>query len=123
MWYFFIRPLAKTLLASIRAALASGPKQGMPMAWSRSTHPRARGSSGATTAKSMAWDAAKSTMASMSRGTDLRHAHRVRGDAAVARQGVDGLRRRILFQLFDDGVLPASAADHEKFMMSQPFFQ
>ena len=66
MWYFFIRSLAKTLLASIRAALASGPKQGMPMAWSRSTHPRASGSSGATTAKPMAWEAAKSTMASMS---------------------------------------------------------
>ena len=66
MWYFCIRSLAKTLLDSIRAALASGPKQRMPAAWRASTHPRARGSSGATTAKSTAWLRAKATMAPMS---------------------------------------------------------
>ena len=66
MWYFCIRSLAKTLLDSIRAALASGPKQGMPAAWRASTHPRARGSSGATTANPTAWETAKSTIAPMS---------------------------------------------------------
>ena len=66
MWYFCIRSLAKTLLDSIRAALASGPKQGMPAAWRASTHPRARGSSGATTAKSTARLRAKATMPPMS---------------------------------------------------------
>ena len=50
MPYFFIRSLAKALLLSMTAALASGPKQGMPAAVKASTAPRARGSSGATTA-------------------------------------------------------------------------
>ncbi len=78
-------------LAALRSGrpLASGPKQGMPAAWSRSTRPRARGSSGATTAKSTAWALAKSTMASDVLGPDLRYADGVGGDAAVA-----GQRRR-----------------------------
>ena len=50
MPYFFIRPLAKTLLPSIMAARFSGPKQGMPAASSASTMPRQSGSSGVTTA-------------------------------------------------------------------------
>ena len=48
------------------------------------------------------------------RGPDLRHADGVGGDAAVARQGVNGFHSRILFQLFDDGVLPAAAAHYEE---------
>ncbi len=38
----------------------------------------------------------------------------VGGDAAVAGQAVNGLDRGIFFQLFDDGVFAAAAADdHE----------
>ena len=65
MPYFFIRFLENTLLASICAAFASGPKQGMPMACRRSTQPMASGSSGATTAKSMAFSEANFTMSSI----------------------------------------------------------
>ena len=50
MPYFFISPLAKTLLPSIMAARFSGPKQGMPSASIASTMPRHSGSSGVTTA-------------------------------------------------------------------------
>ena len=50
MPYFFISPLAKTLLPSIMAARFSGPKQGMPSASIASTMPRQSGSSGVTTA-------------------------------------------------------------------------
>jgi hypothetical protein len=46
-------------------------------------------------------------------GPDFRDADRVGGDAAVAGEGVDGLRLGILFQFFDDGVFAASAADNE----------
>ena len=49
MPYFFIRSLLNTLLASMRAAAALGPKAGMPASASLSTRPRASGSSGATT--------------------------------------------------------------------------
>ena len=48
--YRFIRSLAKALLPSRMAALALGPKQGIPTSFSRSTQPRTRGSSGVTTA-------------------------------------------------------------------------
>ena len=48
--YFFIRFFAKTLLPSMIAAFFRGPKQGIPMASSSSTHPSTSGSSGATTA-------------------------------------------------------------------------
>ena len=34
----------------------------------------------------------------------------VPGNAAVARQGVDGICRRVFFQLADDGVFPPAAA-------------
>ena len=44
---------------------------------------------------------------------DFRDAHRVLGDAAVAGEGVDRSGLGVLFQLFDDGVLAASAADYE----------
>ena len=47
-------------------------------------------------------------------GSDLRHAHRVGGNAAVAGEGVDGLNGGILFQLFDDGVFAAAAADYKQ---------
>ena len=50
MPYFFIRFLENTLLPSMMAALARGPKQGMPAASRASTQPSTRGSSGATTA-------------------------------------------------------------------------
>ena len=66
MWYFSIRPLEKTLLDSMTAALARGPKAGTPAASMASTMPRARGSSGATTAKSMPWEAAQATITSTS---------------------------------------------------------
>ena len=64
--YFFIRSLEKTLLPSMMAAFASGPKQGIPAASSASTAPSTSGSSGATTAKSMLWVLAKSTCAEIS---------------------------------------------------------
>ena len=44
-------------------------------------------------------------------GPGLRDAHRVRGNAAIAGESVDGLHLGILFQFFDDSVLAASAAD------------
>ncbi len=66
MWYFFISSLENALLASITAALALGPKAGMPASSRVSTMPRARGSSGATTTKSMAFSLAHFTMPSTS---------------------------------------------------------
>ena len=66
MPYFFIRSLEKTLLPSRMAAALLGPKQGIPTASSLSTAPRTSGSSGATTAKSMAFSCAKVVMASRS---------------------------------------------------------
>ena len=66
MPYFFMSRLANTLLLSISAAFLSGPKQAMPACLSASTAPSARGSSGATTTKSMPFSLAKATMASMS---------------------------------------------------------
>ena len=53
-------------------------------------------------------------------GTDLRDAHRVLGDAAVAGQGVDGLHAGIFFQFLDNGVLAATAADDQKIHGSPP---
>ena len=44
----------------------------------------------------------------------LRNANRILCDAAVAGQDVDGLNLWILFQLFYDGVLAATAADDQK---------
>ena len=66
MWYFFISSLEKALLASMMAALAWGPKAGMPAASMASTIPKARGSSGATMTKSMALSLAHFTMPSTS---------------------------------------------------------
>ena len=66
MWYFFISSLEKALLASMTAALARGPKAGIPAASRASTMPRARGSSGATMTKSIACSLAQATMASTS---------------------------------------------------------
>ena len=51
--YFFMRFFEKTLLPSIIAAFAFGPKQGIPISLSASTAPSTSGSSGATTAKSI----------------------------------------------------------------------
>ena len=48
------------------AALARGPKAGIPAASRASTMPRARGSSGATMTKSIACSLAQATMASTS---------------------------------------------------------
>ena len=64
--YFFISSFANTLLLSITAAALSGPKHLIPMASSASTAPRASGSSGATTAKSILFAAANSVIFSMS---------------------------------------------------------
>ena len=66
MPYFFISSLAKTLLPSIMAARALGPKVEIPAWRSASAQPSTRGSSGATTAKPMSWLTAKDTMPSMS---------------------------------------------------------
>ena len=66
MWYFFINSLENALLASMTAALALGPKAGMPAFSRASTIPKARGSSGATTTKSMAFSLAQLTMPSTS---------------------------------------------------------
>ena len=46
---------------------------------------------------------------------------RVRGDAAIAGQGKNLFHFRVLFQLFDDGVFTAAAADHEKLHSLSPF--
>ena len=66
MPYFFMRSLEKTLLPSRIAAALFGPKHGMPTASRRSTAPRTRGSSGATTAKPICFSTAKAVMASRS---------------------------------------------------------
>ena len=66
MPYFFIKFLENTLLPSIIAAFLFGPKQGIPIAFKASTAPSTNGSSGATTAKSIAFSFAKSTIPSMS---------------------------------------------------------
>ena len=42
------------------------------------------------------------------------HTGRVRGDTAVARQGINRFNSRILFQLFDDGMFTAAAADNKQ---------
>ena len=47
---------------------------------------------------------------------------RIRGDAAVAGQGVDFGDFRVLFQLFDDGVFAAAAADHKKLHSLSPLY-
>ena len=65
MWYFFISSLEKALLASMTAALARGPKAGIPAASRASTMPRARGSSGATMTKSIACSMASTSVALM----------------------------------------------------------
>ena len=51
---------------------------------------------------------------------DLRDAHSVSSDAAVAGSAVDRLHSGILFQFFDDGVLTAAAADNQKVHGSLP---
>ena len=51
--YFFINSFEKTLLPSIIAAFARGPKQGIPFSSKASTQPSTSGSSGATTANSI----------------------------------------------------------------------
>ena len=48
------------------AAFAFGPKHAMPFSLSASTTPRTRGSSGATTAKSILFSTANSTIFSLS---------------------------------------------------------
>ena len=62
MWYLAISSLEKALLASMMAALARGPKAGMPASSRASTMPMARGSSGATMTKSMWCSLAQATM-------------------------------------------------------------
>ena len=53
-------------------------------------------------------------------GANLRDADGILCDAAVARQGVNGLHTGIFFQLFDNGVLAATAADDQKIHGSPP---
>ena len=74
MPYFVMSSFAKILLLSIKAAFFSGPKHFTPASASRrSTAPRASGSSGATTAKSIALSFANETMLSMSSAEILTH--------------------------------------------------
>ena len=47
-------------------------------------------------------------------GTDLGDTDSISSDAAVAGQSIDGLHSGIFFQLFDNGVLAAAAANNEK---------
>jgi hypothetical protein len=96
------------------AALASGPKQGTPAFLQRvhrAQHQRVvRGHHGEV---HPGFSAAKRTMPSISLAP-TGHAHGVRRNAAVARQGVNFLYLRILFQRFYHallhGVLSAAAA-------------
>ncbi len=60
--YFFIKSLAKTLLPSIAAAALLGPKALIPFSSNLSTAPRAKGSSGATTARSILFSTANFVM-------------------------------------------------------------
>ena len=53
-------------------------------------------------------------------GADLGNADGVSGNAAVAGQSIDGLYRGIFFQLFDNGVLAATAANNEKVHKGPP---
>ena len=53
-------------------------------------------------------------------GTDLGDTDGVRRDAAVAGEGVDGLHRGIFFQLFDNGMFAAAAANNEKVHKGPP---
>ena len=71
--YFVINSFAKILLLSISAAFLSGPKHFTPSASRASTAPIAKGSSGATTAKSIAFSRANSTMPSISSAEILTH--------------------------------------------------
>ena len=73
MRYFFIRFLENTLLASIWAAAALGPKQGIPAASIKSTMPAARGSSGATNTKSTCFSLARANMPSLSMAFTGKH--------------------------------------------------
>jgi hypothetical protein len=110
MPYFFIRPLEKTLLLSMRAARALGAEAGHSrLLAGRPPQPSTSGSSGATTAKSTAVGG-KAHHAVYILGADG-HAHGVGGDAAVARQGVYGFDIFILFQRLYNRVLPPAAAD------------
>ena len=47
---------------------------------------------------------------------------RIRGDAAIAGQGKNLFHFRVLFQLFDDGVFAAAAADHKKLHSLSPLY-
>ncbi len=64
--YFFIRFFEKTLLPSMMAAFALGPKHLMPASSSASTQPSTSGSSGATTAKSIPFSVANAVICSIS---------------------------------------------------------
>ena len=66
MPYFFIRFFENTLLLSMTAAFARGPKARMPAASSASTMPAASGSSGATKTRSTGFSCANRTTPSMS---------------------------------------------------------
>ena len=46
--------------------------------------------------------------------TDFRNTDCILRNAAIAGQGIDGLDLWVFFQLFDDGVLAATAADDQK---------
>ena len=73
MPYFFIRFLEKTLLLSMAAAAAVGPKAGIPSFSRASTIPMARGSSGATTTRPTLCWAANPTTRGMSTARMLTH--------------------------------------------------
>ena len=51
---------------------------------------------------------------------DLRHANGIGGYAAVSRQAVDHLYRRVLPELFDNGVLTPAAANNQELHSNSP---
>ncbi len=109
MWYLCMRSLAKTLLASIRAALRSGPKQGMPAALCqgvhRPQHQRVVGGDHGEGPRRGPW---QSPPMARCPGSDPGTAHGVGSDAAVAGGGVNFFVTRGSPQALDDGVLPAA---------------
>ncbi len=73
MLYFFMSSFEKTLLPSMIAAFAFGPKVLKPSAWRASTMPSTSGSSGATTTMSGWSFLASSTTPSMSVAPTEKH--------------------------------------------------
>ena len=111
---FLHQSLGKDLAAlDLGGGLARGRRQGTPMCLKGVGHAEAeRDRPGVTTAKS-ARDLPGEVHGAVYVRGGHGHADRVRGDAAVAGQGVDLRRLRVAPERPDDGVLsPAAANDH-----------